>query len=113
MTRWHTITTGTLDALVEAGLDPQLVGARIVDALDEDLEGGQDVTTVATIPAGGRAIMELIAHQPGVVAGVPVAAAVFETVGGADMDVAAVVGDGGAVSDGDVNTASDATPQEQ
>ena len=102
MTRWHTITTGTLDALVEAGLDPQLVGARIVDALDEDLEGGQDVTTVATIPAGGRAIMELIAHQPGVVAGVPVAAAVFETVGGADMDVAAVVGDGGDVSDGDV-----------
>ncbi|MCL2455490.1 MAG: carboxylating nicotinate-nucleotide diphosphorylase [Micrococcales bacterium] len=45
--------------------------------LDEDLALGPDVTTTATIPAGARATARLVARADGVVAGLPVAAAVF------------------------------------
>jgi nicotinate-nucleotide pyrophosphorylase (carboxylating) len=46
-------------------------------ALDEDLALGPDVTTVATISAEARATARLVARADGVVAGLPVAAAVF------------------------------------
>jgi nicotinate-nucleotide pyrophosphorylase (carboxylating) len=51
--------------------------ARVVEtALAEDVGAG-DATTAATVPAGAVAKARLLIQEPGVVAGVPVAAAVF------------------------------------
>jgi nicotinate-nucleotide pyrophosphorylase (carboxylating) len=51
---------------------------RIVrTALDEDLRYGSDVTTAAIVPAGAVAVADIVARQPGVVAGLPVAARVL------------------------------------
>jgi nicotinate-nucleotide pyrophosphorylase (carboxylating) len=88
--------------LVAAGLDPDDLEELIRRAVDEDLDGGVDVTTVATVPAGQRATLDLVARQAGVVAGVPVAAAVFSYVCGDDADVRALVPDGTSVGQGTV-----------
>ncbi|MDP2287743.1 MAG: carboxylating nicotinate-nucleotide diphosphorylase [Actinomycetota bacterium] len=63
--------------LTAAQLDPALVCQLIGLAIDEDLDGGVDVTTVATVPSGQQSILDFVARKPGVVAGIPVAAAVF------------------------------------
>ena len=63
--------------LVAARLDPDAVMELARRALEEDLDGGVDVTTQATVPPGQRAVLDLVARKPGVAAGVPVAAAVF------------------------------------
>lgn len=86
--------------LVAAGLDPDDLEVLIRRAVDEDLDGGVDVTTVATVPAGQRATLDLVARRPGVVAGVPVAAAVFSYVCGDDATVRELVVDGTAVGEG-------------
>ena len=65
------------EALREAGLDPAYVVDVVRRALDEDLDGGVDVTSVATVPAGQRGTLELVADAAGVTAGGPVAEAVF------------------------------------
>jgi nicotinate-nucleotide pyrophosphorylase (carboxylating) len=83
--------------LVSAGLDPDDLEILIRRAVDEDLDGGVDVTTVATVPGGQRATLDLVARRPGVVAGVPVAAAVFSYVCGDDATVRALVPDGTSV----------------
>ena len=46
-------------------------------ALLEDLDGVGDITTAAVIPAGASARGRIVAREPGVVAGVPVALEVF------------------------------------
>ncbi len=71
----------TVDALTAAGLAPAAVERIVRDALAEDL-GPQrlDVTSLATIPAEQTGAGELVARAPGVVAGLAVAAAVYETV---------------------------------
>jgi nicotinate-nucleotide pyrophosphorylase (carboxylating) len=58
-----------------------------------------DVTSAATIPADQTAAAELVARADGVVAGLPVAAVVFELLG---ADWSAKVADGTAVRRGDV-----------
>jgi nicotinate-nucleotide pyrophosphorylase (carboxylating) len=90
------------DELAEAQLDVRVVEAIIRLAVEEDLDGGVDVTTVSTVPADQRAVLDLVARRPGVVAGVPVAAAVFSYVGGNDVVVTEVAGDGDRVAAGDV-----------
>lgn len=63
-------------------------GAAVVDvvgrALMEDLGGGRhpgvDVTTLATVPPRTRSSGDVVAKAPGVLAGVTVAAAVFDAV---------------------------------
>jgi nicotinate-nucleotide pyrophosphorylase (carboxylating) len=62
-------------------------------ALDEDLADGPDVTSVATIPQDHRSRLDLVARQDGVVAGLEVAARVFEIVGPIDVSVVAHDGD--------------------
>ena len=49
-------------------------------ALDEDLDDGTDVTTLATIPAEQQSVAHLVARAEGVVAGLPVAPLVVEAV---------------------------------
>lgn len=85
-----------------AGLDPGQVERIIAMAVDEDLDGGVDVTTVATVPAGQRATLDLVARQPGVVAGIPVAAAVFSYVCGDDVQITQLTADGAVVPAGEV-----------
>ena len=62
------------------GLDPNSVTALIEAALAEDLAGGVDVTTVATVPAEQLSQLDLVARARGVIAGIPVSALVFEIV---------------------------------
>lgn len=88
--------------LVEVGLDPDAIERLVAVALDEDLDGGVDVTTVATVPIEQRATLDLVARAPGVVAGIPVAAAVFAHVGGQSVRIKQVRPDGSSVDAGDV-----------
>ena len=67
--------------LAAAGLDPADVERVVTAALDEDLRYGDDVTTLATVPAGMVAVAEVVARQPGVLAGGPVAIAVLDAAG--------------------------------
>lgn len=66
--------------LVDAGLDPIEVEDIAHMALSEDLDGGVDVTTVATVPEEAEAIADFVAREAGVVAGLRIAEAVFSVV---------------------------------
>lgn len=65
------MTAPTLE--LPAGLAAELAEL----ALAEDLSGGPDVTTLATVPAQLRGTARIVARAEGVVAGLPVAQAVF------------------------------------
>jgi nicotinate-nucleotide pyrophosphorylase (carboxylating) len=67
--------------LAAAGLEPADVERVVTAALDEDLRYGDDVTTLATVPAGMVAVAEVVARRPGVIAGGPVALAVLDAAG--------------------------------
>jgi nicotinate-nucleotide pyrophosphorylase (carboxylating) len=82
-----------------AGLDPDAVRLFVATALAEDLAGGIDVTTAATVPPAERGRADLVARAPGVVAGLPVAEVVFWLVS-PDLKCAAVAGDGDLVRAG-------------
>lgn len=85
--------------LSSAGLDPALVAAIAAAALAEDLAGGTDVTTAATVPAAARGRADLVARTPGVVAGLSVAEAVF-ALASADLECAELAADGDRVAAG-------------
>jgi nicotinate-nucleotide pyrophosphorylase (carboxylating) len=87
--------------LVSAGLDPDGIADLARRALAEDLDGGVDVTSIATVPAEQRSVLDLVARRPGVAAGVPVAAAVFYVIA-PGLDVRMVAADGSRVAIGDV-----------
>ena len=86
--------------LAAAGLDPAQVVDLIGRAVDEDLDGGVDVTTTATVPPEQRATLDLVARRSGVVAGVPVAAAVFSYVCGPEATIVELATDGESVLPG-------------
>jgi nicotinate-nucleotide pyrophosphorylase (carboxylating) len=97
------LSSSIVDDLERAGLDPSDV-VRIVDtALAEDLGPARlDVTSMATIPAGQRDTGDLVARADGVVAGLAVAAAVFELSSGGEVRFDAVAADGDRVRRDDV-----------
>ncbi|MGW0735294.1 carboxylating nicotinate-nucleotide diphosphorylase [Streptomyces sp. NPDC002851] len=66
--------------LADGGLDPVLVEDIAHMAIAEDLDGGVDVTTVATIPEDAYATGDFTAREAGVVAGLRVAEAVLSIV---------------------------------
>jgi nicotinate-nucleotide pyrophosphorylase (carboxylating) len=71
----------TADAIRAEGIDPDEVERIVTTALTEDLgPDGIDVTSVATIEDGQVDIGDLVPRDDGVVAGLYVAAAVFEQV---------------------------------
>lgn len=98
----NTMSAATGRALVAAGLDPDAVAGVIRTALAEDLGDGVDITCEATVPADHRSVVDLVARQPGVLAGGPVAAAVFDIVGDGQCLVAMPLADGAALAPGDV-----------
>ena len=67
--------------LLAAGLDPEDTERAVRAALDEDLRYGPDVTTAATAAPGARAVAGVVARQPGILAGLPVALAVLGLAG--------------------------------
>ena len=71
-------------------------------ALDEDLGAAGDVTTTATIPASRLGAADLVPRQDGVLAGLPVAAYVFELVGQGRVVVELGSADGARVTSGEV-----------
>jgi nicotinate-nucleotide pyrophosphorylase (carboxylating) len=75
--------------LAAAGLDPAEVTSVAARALAEDLAGGTDVTTAATVPADARGRADLVARSAGVVAGLPVAELAFWLVSAHDLGSAA------------------------
>ena len=87
-------------ALTEAGLDVAEVERVVRRALDEDLALGPDVTTLSTVPEGARVSGDVVPRSPGVLAGIPVAAAAFDLVGGPDLDVTPMADDGDAARPG-------------
>jgi nicotinate-nucleotide pyrophosphorylase (carboxylating) len=72
--------------------------AALRRALEEDIGPG-DATTLATVPAGTRAAGQIVARAAGVVAGLPVVAAVFHLLDPAVV-VTPLVADGAAVAAG-------------
>ncbi|MEV4710479.1 carboxylating nicotinate-nucleotide diphosphorylase [Micromonospora sp. NPDC049374] len=102
------MTAETERMLRAAGLDPDQVRRIIENALVEDLgPDGLDVTSVATIPAAQTDTADVVARADGVVAGLAVAAAVFELAAeatgiGRTVAVSLVVHDGEQVARGDV-----------
>jgi nicotinate-nucleotide pyrophosphorylase (carboxylating) len=89
-----------ITALTSAGLDPADVGRVVAAALDEDLRYGDDVTTMATVPAGMTVTGDVVARSPGVLAGGPVALAVLDAAGLPPGCATVLVPDGGGVAAG-------------
>lgn len=87
--------SGVAGMLRDAGLDPVAATHACRAALAEDLDGGVDITTIATVPPAHHAALSLVARAPGVIAGIPIAALVFTLVDeDADLDIEICVDDG-------------------
>jgi nicotinate-nucleotide pyrophosphorylase (carboxylating) len=95
------LSNNTRERLYVGGLDPDAVAAVVRAAVTEDLLGGVDVTTVATVAADQRSVATFGSRAEGVVAGLAVANAVIEAVcgdGASEMEY--LVDDGAWVSPG-------------
>ncbi|MFV0128485.1 carboxylating nicotinate-nucleotide diphosphorylase [Streptomyces sp. HMX112] len=86
--------------LVNAGLDPVLVEDVAYRAIEEDLDGGVDVTTAATVPADAVATGDFTAREAGVVAGLHIAEAVLSIVCTEEFQVERHAEDGDRVAAG-------------
>ncbi|MEU7054917.1 carboxylating nicotinate-nucleotide diphosphorylase [Streptomyces sp. NPDC046197] len=86
--------------LADAGLDPLEVEDIAHVAIQEDLDHGVDVTTVATIPEEAVATGDFTAREAGVVAGLRVAEAVLSVVCTDEFEVERHVEDGDRVEAG-------------
>ncbi|WP_327284693.1 MULTISPECIES: carboxylating nicotinate-nucleotide diphosphorylase [unclassified Streptomyces] len=88
--------------LADAGLDPIEVEDIAHMAISEDLDGGVDVTTVATVPEDAVAHADFTAREAGTVAGLRVAEAVLSVVCEDEFEVERHVEDGDRVKPGQV-----------
>ena len=96
------LTAETVRALTEAQLDPGEVEALVHRALDEDLDHGVDVTSLATVPFDLEGVADFVARGPGVVAGLPIARAVLEIVTDDSVLFTQHICDGSTVESGQV-----------
>ena len=69
------------------GLEPELVQALVDLAISEDLMGGTDVTSLATIPEIQISELDLVTRSPGVIAGINIAALVFLSVANKKIEI--------------------------
>jgi len=88
-----------VNAAAGDGPDPAEVARVVAIALAED-RSARDVTTTATVPPGSVGCAELVTREPGVLAGLPVAEAVFLRVLGGDGRVVRHARDGDRVAGG-------------
>lgn len=99
----HALSSGIEQRLQNAGLDAEYVQRVIRDTISEDLAGGVDITSVATVPRQQRSIVSFGARANGCIAGLDVALAVVDMVCGAnEVSVEMLVRDGDRVGPGDV-----------
>ena len=89
-----TISEPVKELLVASGLDVDDVTRVVTTALGEDLRYGPDVTTTSTVPEDAIALAEITPRVTGVIAGLPVALAVFDLVLGDDYEILAGREDG-------------------
>ncbi|MCX4549135.1 carboxylating nicotinate-nucleotide diphosphorylase [Streptomyces sp. NBC_01387] len=87
--------------LADSGLDPILVEDIAHLAIDEDLDGGVDVTTFATVPEEAVATADFTAREAGTVAGLRIAEAVLSIVCTETFEVERHVEDGARVAAGE------------
>ncbi|HVA60670.1 MAG TPA: carboxylating nicotinate-nucleotide diphosphorylase [Mycobacteriales bacterium] len=97
-----TLRASTRETLAAAGLDPEDIEQLVHRALTEDLGDGLDVTSVATVPFDLDGAADFVAHADGVIAGLPVVAAVLEIVSDDAVVIQACRVDGDPVASGDV-----------
>lgn len=88
--------------IVAAGLDADRLAALVQAALDEDLGGGSDVTTLATIGLNRHDTAEFVVREAGVVAGLLVAEVTMALVSGGTAVVEGPVLEGVPVGAGTV-----------
>lgn len=93
-----TLTHDLTGRLQGAGLDPDAVEALVRGTLAEDLAGGVDVTSEATVAAEQTSTADFVVRGDGVVAGLAVAETVMQVVGAACTPV---VADGSRVHPGE------------
>ncbi|UYQ63610.1 carboxylating nicotinate-nucleotide diphosphorylase [Streptomyces peucetius] len=86
--------------LAEAGLDPVQVEDIAHLAIEEDLDGGVDVTSVATVPQDAVATGDFTARENGTVAGLRVAEAILSIVCTSEFEVERHVEDGDRIEAG-------------
>jgi nicotinate-nucleotide pyrophosphorylase (carboxylating) len=86
--------------LLASGLDPVQVEDVAHTAIEEDLDQGVDITTVATVPEDSMAVGDFTAREEGVVAGLRVAEAVLSVVCTDEFEVERHVEDGDRVAAG-------------
>ncbi|MFM9082907.1 MAG: carboxylating nicotinate-nucleotide diphosphorylase [Actinomycetota bacterium] len=98
----HPIPESRRGALASAGLDPDAVADVIARTIAEDLAGGEDVTTNATVPADQRSHATFGVRAAGCAAGLDIAAAVIDAVCGPGATFRAAVRDGDRVAAGTV-----------
>lgn len=91
-----------VQGLRAGGLDPEHVARLARATVEEDLGGGVDVTSEATVDAEARAVADYTARKPGVAAGIFVAAAVLDLVSGGEAEFEFPVEDAAAVEAGTV-----------
>ena len=94
--------TDTGEKELAAGLSWHVVSDVVARALEEDLGAAGDLTTTATVRATAVAAADIVPRQDGVVAGLPVAAYVFQTVSQGRLRVEFGTQDGARVSAGEV-----------
>lgn len=81
------------DQLLDLQLDPNYVADIVERTIAEDLAGGEDITSLATIPSSQDSVAEFRARKTGIVAGLCVAAAVLETRGIVEYKIKVSEGD--------------------
>lgn len=86
-------TSDHSQALVAEGIEADYLRQLADGALAEDLAGGVDVTTIATVDPAHMSRLDLVARAPGVVAGLPVAAVVLERMGRTTVSLSVADGD--------------------
>ena len=87
---------------IAPGLSRLLVEEVVTRALDEDLGIVGDITTLATVPSSAVGAADLVPRQAGVLAGLPVAAFVFEAVAHGRVVIEYGSSDGALVTPGEV-----------
>ena len=86
------------DNLRQSGLEPELVQALVDLAISEDLMGGVDVTSLATIPETQISQLDLVTRSAGVIAGIDIASLVFLSISDKKIEVEKCVNDGSTVA---------------
>lgn len=87
--------------LTEAGLQPGPVERLARTALEEDLDGGVDVTSVATVPFDLEGRAQVVSRATGTLAGGAVALAVLDATTDGDFVLEHISADGTTIGPGD------------